>query len=266
VSRLAVLTMACVAGAMALAGCGPTVLSEPIQIVPAMANDPLAQRIKTDPIAAIDAGLAWYDQHVRDYTCTLYKRERMDPKAADFLPEQKVLCRFKEDPYSVFTHVVVNARGADKALYVEGKWNGHMLVRTSGLIGLTLEAEPRGKLARQNTLRFIDQFGFKRSLQNIRRSLSTALAEGLLTLKVLGVGEIGGRDVIVIESRIREPAPTGRFDFPHLQVYLDREWLIPLGVDVWDAQDIARGQYRLTDIGFNVGLTDADFAPKAVGL
>jgi outer membrane lipoprotein-sorting protein len=70
----------------------------------------------------------------------------------------------------------------------------------------------------------------------------------------------------VLDVDIREPKPTGRFEFPHVRVYVDREWRLPVAADIWDADGIERGRYRYADVKFNVGLTDADFAPATYGL
>lgn len=264
-------------GAVVLVGCKPgapklgpvTTMPAPsakVLVALAAKADPLAHQFAADPVAFLQSGLTWYSANVKDYTCTLSKLERMNPSAGDFLPEQILQCKFKENPYSVFTHTVKNPRGAEKALYVEGKWNNKMKARTGGFLPLTVEAEPRGSLARQNTLRFLDQFGFKRSLDTIQNSLKTALAEKIVRVEVLGPDKVGDRDMLVFESWIREAKPTGRFEYPHVRVYLDRQWRLPLGVDIYDANNIERGRYRLTDIKFNVGLKDDDFTLKANGM
>lgn len=240
--------------------------SASVHVATSAKDDPLAKQFAADPVKFLEGGLEWYDGHVKDYTVTLYKLERMDPKAADFLPEQKILAKFKENPYSVFMQTVKNPRGAEKALYIEGKWNGRLKARTGGFLPLTVETDTRGALARQNTLRFIDQFGFKRSLLTITNSLRTAWAEKIVRLEVVGPGKIGGRDVLIIDSWITEAKATGRFEFPHIRVYLDREWQLPLEVDIWDPSGVERGRYRMEDVKFNVGLTDEDFTLKANGM
>lgn len=240
--------------------------SATVHVATSAKDDPLARQFAADPIKFLDAGLAWYDGHVKDYTCTLYKLERMKSTDADFQPEQKILCKFKENPYSVYTYAVKNARGAEKALYVEGKWNGRMKARTGGFLPLTVETDPRGALARQNTLRFIDQFGFKRSLKTITDSLRTAWGEKIVRLEAVGAGNVGGRDVLIVESWISDPTPTGRFEFPHVRAYLDRESRLPLCVELWDPAGIQRARYRFEDVKFNTGLTDEDFTLKANGM
>jgi hypothetical protein len=231
------------------------------------AKDELSQRIAKDPVAVLREGLDRYNRDVSSYTCTLYKQERIDPKGS-MGPRQKMLCKFMDKPFSVVTDTVENPIGARKTLYVEGRWDNRMLVQPSGLgslLGFIL-VEPRGDQARANTLRFIDQFGLKRNVENMIRSYTAAHKDGILTSEVLGAATVEGREVIVCDVKIAEPKPTGRFEFPHVRVWLDRKWLLPIAVDTWDAEGIERGHYSYADVNFNADLTAKDFTPEANGM
>ncbi|MFA6134493.1 MAG: DUF1571 domain-containing protein [Phycisphaerae bacterium] len=230
-------------------------------------EDELARRIAKDPVAVLQEGLDRYNRQVTSYTCTLYKQERVNPKGP-MGPRQKLVCKFMDQPFSVCTDTVENPLGAKKALYVEGQWGNRMLVQPAGLGALLgfLLVEPRSAQARAVTLRFIDQFGFKRSVENMISSYQAARREALLTSKLLGTATLDGRSVIVYEARIAEPKPTGRFEFPHVRVYLDRQWLLPIAVDTWDAQGVQRGHYRYADVNFDANLSAKDFLPETNGM
>lgn len=274
------IAMACL-GTILLAGCSVQPAStqpegaaavevEPadkVIVQEAAADDPLARRFAADFIGVLDEGLKWYFTTVSDYTCTLTKTERMDADG-DFGPTQKIACKAKENPFSVFTHTLENESGADRALLVSGQWGNDMLATPTGLGRLlgTVKVDTRSSSVRSRTLRFLDQFGFKRSLTQMVTAYVDARGEGILRMEVLGSERIGNRDALVFESWIIEDVPSGRFEFPHLKVWLDREWKIPIQVHMWDAADIQRGRYTFTDIKVNVGLTDADFTPKACGM
>ena len=256
--------------AAALAGCGPHTLTSDVVVVKALQGDKQAQEFAADPVAFLEGGpdtggLKWCEAHVKDCTLTMFKKERMDPKAADFLDEQKFECKFKDQPFSVLIQNVVNPRGAKKALYVEGQNDNKMYV--PGIFpGSHFSVDPRADIVRKQTLRYVDQFGFKRSLVQIIGTLKTARAERIAKIEVTGTGKIGGRDVLIFDYWVNEPKPTGRFDFPHLRIYLDRQWRFTLGIDLWDPDGIERGRYRFEDVKLNVGLTDDDFTPKANGM
>ena len=230
-------------------------------------TDELAKRIARDPVAVLQAGIEKYDRDVKSYTCTVYKQERMKPEGP-MGPQQKMICKFQEKPYSVVTDCVENPLGAKKAIYVEGQWGNKMLVQPAGLGFLlgSLLVEPRSAEARASTLQFIDQFGLKRSAEKLARSYALAHKEGIVSSKILGTGVVDGRETIVYEVHVAEPKPTGRFEFPHARVWVDREWMLPVGVDLWDAKEIERGHYRYADINFKADLTPKDFMPEANGM
>lgn len=264
--RLTALWMGRIVLAAGLAGCTQT----PVRVPPPVADatsDRLAQRIAADPIAVLQEGLDKYNNNVASYTCRLRKRERIDPKGP-MAPEQEMICKLLEKPFSVCLDTVKNPTGAKKILYIEGKWNDRMLVQPSGigvLLGCVL-IDPRGPQARAETLQFVDQFGLKRTSETLIRSYRMARQEGILTTRLLGADTIEGRDVIGYEAKITEPTPTGRFDFPQVRLWLDREWLLPIGIDTWDAQGVERGHYRFAEVNFKANLAANDFLPEANGM
>jgi hypothetical protein len=227
----------------------------------------LAQRVARDPVAVLQEGLDRYNGEVTSYTCTLYQRERLNPKGS-MGPQQKLICKFMENPFSVYADTVENPVGATRALYVQGRWGDRMLVQPCGLgalLGFVL-TDPRGSLARAGNLKSIDQFGFKRTAEELIRTCQAARKERILTCRLLGTDTVGGREAVVFEAKVAEPKPTGRFEFPRVRVWLDRERLLPIAVDTWDAAGVERGRYRFADVNFKANLTAKDFLPEANGM
>lgn len=258
--------------AAGLAGCirAPVAAPVPVPDAPAVAGattDRPAGQATEDPIAILQEGLDRYNRTAASYTCMLRKQERIDPKGP-MGPEQEMACKFLESPFSVYLDTVKNPSGAKKVLYVEGRWNNRMLVQPSGIGAIlgSLLVDPRGPLARAETLQFIDQFGFKRTSETLIRGYRLARREGILTTRLLGADTVDGRKVIGYEAKITEPRPTGRFDFPHVRIWLDREWLLPIGIDVWDAEGVERGHYRFANVNFKANLSAGDFLPEANGM
>ena len=231
------------------------------------ANDPLAQRIAKDPIAVLQEGLDWYNHNVTSYICTLHKQERINPGGSMGL-EQKLSCKFMDKPFSVYLEAVENPAGAKKVLYIDGKWDNKMLVQPAGLAVLLghFLIDPHGSQAQAETLQGIDQFGFRKSIEKMIHDCQTARGEGIFTFRILGANTLAGRQVVVYDAKINEPKPTGRFEFPHIRVWLDREWLLPIAVDTWDAQGIQRGHYHYADVNFHAKLTPNDFLPETNGM
>jgi hypothetical protein len=254
--------------AAGLSGCAQEMTAtQPGPIAKAGGKDELARRLGQDPVAVLKEGLARYDRSVVSYTCTLYKQERVNPKG-QMGPRQKMICKFMSRPLSVYIDAVENPIGSRKNLYVAGQWGNKMLVQPTGVASLLgcLFVEPRGAEARGCTLQFIDQFGLKQNAEQMIRDYTTARKEGILTSKALGNDTVEGREAIVYEATISEPKPTGRFQFSHVRVWLDRQWLLPIAVDAWDAAGIERGHYRYANVNFQAGLTAEDFLPAANGM
>jgi len=195
-----------------------------------------------------------------DYTCTFIKQERI---SGQLKAEQWMDVKFAEKPFSVAMHWVKNPPLGDRVLYVEGKRNGHMLVKPRGflfkLVGTQLKA-PDDPLAMANTLRPITMFGFGKTLQSLLDVYELAAGRGESTDRFLGFREIDGRRVLALE-RLLPP----RADYPaKLTIwYLDSERLLPLGVEAYDWDDRLTCSYLYKDVKLNVGLTAEDFTPKA---
>lgn len=264
-TNLLIGVMVLVAG---MCGCvQPAAPVQPSQFAKIEAKDELAGRLAKDPVAVLREGLDRYNRDVTSYTCTLYKQERVNPQGP-MGPNQKMLCKFMGKPFSVFIDTVENPIGARKILFIEGKWDNKMLTQPVG-IGVfmgNMLLDPRAPMVRTQTLQFVDQFGIKRATEKLIHDYKIARGEGILTSKVLGADTVAGRETIVYEAKVTEPRPTGRFEFPHVRIWLDRQWLLPVGIDIWDAGDIERGRYRYTDVNFKAGLTAQDFLPEANGM
>lgn len=230
------------------------------------AEGDLGQRLAKDPIAVFQEGLDRYSRTVKSYACVLYKQERLNPRGP-MGPVQKMESKFMQMPFSVFTDSVENPIGAKKVLFVEGKWENRMLAQPTGpagLLGFVL-VDPHSPEVRANTLQSVDQFGFKRNAETIVRDLKTARREGVLSVKVVGEDTIEGRSAIVCDAKVTHFRP-GQFQYPHIKIWVDREWLLPIAIDTWDEQGIERGHYRYGDINLTANLTANDFTPEANGM
>lgn len=268
ISRRATWWMTVAAVAPSLMGCQQ--LLKPVEPSPGekiTANQRLAKRIGKEPVAVLQEGLDRYNREVKSYTCTLYQQERLNP-TGPMGPVQKMHAKCMEKPFSVYVDAVENPLGASKALFIEGRWGNKMLVLPSGLASLLgcLLIDPHGPQARAVGLRPIDLFGFRRNIEYMIDIYTTADKEGILTSQVLGLGEVQGRPVVIYEVKIREPKPTGRFQFPHVRLSIDCQWLVPIAIDAWDAEGIARGHYRYVDVNLKANLTAKDFVPEANGM
>ncbi len=218
---------------------------------------------RTDHIKLLSYALENARGRYRDYTCTFIKQERIGGRLGD--PEH-IEVRFLAEPFSVAMQWMENPPLADRMIYVEGKYDGQMLVRPTGLLGGivgTVARDPEGDEARRNTLRPVTLFGFVNALENLLDVYEKARDAGDLREEFGGYAEIDGRETVKL---IRYLPPEDDYPAYRTDVYLDLEYLVPICIEGrnWDNELTSR--YVYTDLRFNVGLTPDDFLPRTLGM
>lgn len=231
----------------------------------------IADLARTDPLALLRQSLERYERSVHDYTCTFTKQELVNDKLTE---EQVTEVKFRDKPYSVNMLWVQNADKCRRAIYVDGKWTGKKGEKLASV-------EPAGSIARlfvdsvfrpidgadakKAARRQLDQFGFASSLRLIIHYCERAAVKNELGLKYVGESEIDGRTTYVIERRLPYTGDETLYPDKVLVVHLDKESLLPVGCIAYadEARTKLLGRYLLTDVKFNVGLTDTDFDPAS---
>ena len=116
------------------------------------------------------------DQQVRDYTCTLVKRERLGGRLSDYeilsmkLRHGKVEQGKVVTPFAVYVRFLAPAELRDReALYVDGRNDGKIIARRGGLRlpYVTAAVDPTGELAMQGNHYPVTEIGFKNLLQRL---------------------------------------------------------------------------------------------------
>lgn len=238
------------------------VIARTTSLDPKAAEQKLVEMARNDHIALLEQCLRNYADRYTDYTCTLIKQERIGGKMG---LEQEIQTKYKESPFSVAMKWTKNPPIGDRVLYVEGKYNGNMMVRpASGLLqmltGGSVLRKPDGAEAMRSTLRPVNMFGFRRGLEELVKVYRGARQAKDLDQRFGGFADVAGRNTIVLERYL--PA---RDNYPAWKtvIYIDREYLVPICIEGynWDKQISSRYVYR--DVRFNTGLTDDDFLPEA---
>ena len=233
------------------------------------ANDPevyaeVIRLAKTDHIALLEYCLDGYGGRYRDYTCTLIKQERLGGRVSN---EQEIAVKFLESPYSVAMAWTAETAGlGDRVLYVEGKYNDMMLIRPTGvwnkLVGTAMR-KPDGPQAMQNTLRPVNQFGFRKSLESLLKVYRQARDAGDLKQSFGEYAEVAGRKAVVL---VRYLPAKDNYPAAKTLTFIDLEYLVPIAVEGYDWDEKLSSRYVFKDIRFNVGLTSEEFLPAANGM
>lgn len=220
----------------------------------------------------------WIRKHIRDYTCRVTKRERIEGKLQDFQYIDAKVRREQENdgrvisPMSVFLKFLAPTAVEDRrVLYIEGANDGKMLVRRGGpRFGyLTVTIEPDGEAARRESMRPINQLGFDEATRSLIQRMEDDMAidpTGENTrVEFFTHAKVGDRSTTHV--RVVHPRQQKELEFYQADVYIDDALHVPvrLEVQVWPAKEGEEPQllaeYNYTNIRFNVGLRDADFAP-----
>jgi len=217
---------------------------------------------------------------------------------ADDIAEQDIAIKFREAPYSVDMQWLRNSQGAARIDYVAGRFrqSGKELavVYPAGLLGAFapngVKLDIRSPQMLRGRERGIDGFGFKKTLTRIIETCERSKDQSGYSLDFLGVGVLQGRECLVFrrilpdtgrtpsqmagvesarpasgqsEPEIRDSARWCGDErrAPMLLIYMDREWLVPLGCFEYEdaAGESLIGSFVTTDVELNVGLSDADF-------
>ena len=224
----------------------------------------LAQLAKTDHIALLNYCLKHYDAHYYDYTCTLIKQERLRGRLGKV---QWIDVKFRDKPFSVAMAWTKNATRGDRVLYLEGRYGGNMLVRPANpllrALAGTVQRKPDGKDARENSLRTVNKFGFKRGMQSLLEFYLKGKNNGVLQEAFGECATVAGRKALVL---IRYLPDTSEYPSCKTVTFIDLEYLVPICVEGFNQAGDLICRYVYKDVKFNVDLTDAAFTPEANGM
>jgi len=223
---------------------------------PASQEKPIARAIRT----IADCQVRY--QAVDDYTCTLFKRERI---AGRLTPVHIMELKARTNPQSIYLKFQQPARGRE-AIYVSGLHGGKLLAHDVGLNKLlagTLQLEPTGARAMVDCRHPITEAGIGPLLDTLstRWALELNPAESIITF----------RDDMVIDVRrctmIESTHPEHRSQFLHyrVRVFIDQEIGLPIRFEAYDwpknasSEPDLQEEYTYMNLKLNVGLKDLDF-------
>jgi hypothetical protein len=218
---------------------------------------------------------------VRDSTCRLVKRERIEGTLQDY---QYIDMRVVEEisqgetvvsPLKVSLAYLAPADVAGrKVVYVGGENDGKLLVRNGGrrFRNAIVKIDPFGEVARSESLIPITEIGFGRMLDRMIDLLAAhAEADPIATnteVQFFKHAKIDDRPCDGI--RITHPVRHKGLHFHLANVYVDTELHVPVRIDVCDWPENAGGEpsllaeYTYTNLQLNVGLSPELFERSAL--
>jgi len=221
----------------------------------------------TDPItqakAIIAESRARYQQ-VRDYTCTFFKRERVN---GQMTPQFVMAMKFRAKPHSVYFKFVKPKPGRE-AIYIAGRNGGKALVHDVGigkLLAGTLALDPRSRRAMEDNRHPITDAGLGHMIDELHQRWESEMKHGE-TLVTLRPVQVGTRHCTMVEST--HPGKSPNYLFHKVKVYIDRENGLPIRFEAYDwprrpgaAPELVE-EYSYVNLRLNPNLRESEFDPS----
>jgi hypothetical protein len=219
---------------------------------------------RKDPVRFLEKSLERYVQDVRGYRLMFNKQERVQGKLRD--PE-RILCHFKEKPFSVHMDWKEGAGLASKSLYVDGERKGKLAARLqfAGIPGPKVERAVDDPSAKATSRFPITEFGMYHGAKRTLDSIHEARSRGRLHLRFDGVEsveKVGGRPCYKFT---RDPYDPPEDDgLVMMYFYIDQETLFQVGSVLYDGKNQLIAEYYFRDIELNPTFDANQFTEKAL--
>ncbi|MDA1052784.1 MAG: DUF1571 domain-containing protein [Planctomycetota bacterium] len=244
----------------------------------------LPEKWETHPLARtlsfVAAHQAFIDEHTKDFSCVLAKRERINGRLHDYeylrtnvRREQKI--GDQTIPFAVYAEFLAPKKlQGRQVLYVAGRNDDKMLVRNGGLRfpHVIVNISPTSDAALRESRYPITELG----LSNIVSRLIDQAKHDIVAdpdaknteVVFYRNAEIDGR--LCTHIRVTHPQEDHVFDFHQANIYVDDKLHVPLRVEsyTWPKVEgepaLLMEEYTYMQLKLNVGLTDRDFAEELV--
>jgi hypothetical protein len=220
--------------------------------------------VRTDPIAAVEAGIRKYQRDVTGFRAVFHKRERIGGKLRD---AEVIRVAYRDEPFAVLMKWEQGGGMADATLYVQGENAGQMQVKLAR-IGLVKGVDPRSAMPRSSARYTIEEFGLAQSMKRTHRAWTEAKAAGQLKYEFVGrkaVDELGGRECYVLKRHCpadeidayasgesEDVTDKNRADsFRMVTLYLDCQTWLQVGTELHRADGEPAGSYFFRDVELN---------------
>jgi hypothetical protein len=235
----------------------PVMVDQPASPAAANAASPMEE-----PIRLINEAKKAIES-VKDYTCVLVKKEKMDDKP----PVENVMSmKVRAEPFSVnLRWLEPKSLAGQEAVYVSGKNDGKMRVKSPGLLGtlgfLSLDADDAR--AKATSRHAITESGLANM---INRCVTAWEKESKLNVTKVRLGdyEFNKRKCTRVETTQLQN-PDNQFLYQRTIVYFDKENHLPIRVECyeWPAKEGEAGElaevFSYVNLRLNVGLSDDVF-------
>jgi hypothetical protein len=201
--------------------------------------------------------------NVKDYSATMFKHEKVDGKLQEM---ETMYIQVRHEPFSVYMYFLAPDRlKGQECLYVEGKNDGKMIARGTGIKKIVgaVPLDPKGAMAMAGNRYPITEIGMNTLTKRLIEVGEQDKKFGECDVKFYRGAKIGDRSSTCIE--VIHPVKRANFKFNKALVFVDDELKMPVRYEAFEWPDKPGGQpqlleeYTYTHIKVNNGYTDYDF-------
>lgn len=218
---------------------------------------------------------AFIDEHVKDFSCILAKRERINGRLRDYEYLRTIVRREQQSggqtvPFSVYAEFLAPKKVLGrKVLYVEGRNDNKLLVRNGGLrFGhMIVNLEPTSDAVLRESRYPVTELGLSnvvgRLIDQAKHDIIADPDARNTEVVFFRDAEIDGRACTHIQ--VTHPTEDHTFAFHQANIYVDDKLQVPLRVEsyTWPKNEgepaLLVEEYTYMKLKLNVGLTDRDF-------
>lgn len=212
-------------------------------------------------------GLERLPTTIKDYSCTVVKRERIDGKLGE---HQYLFAKIRHEPFSVYLYFLApdDIKGQE-VIYVSGQNDGNMLAHAgSGVRAMvgTVSLKPDGAMAMQGNRYSVTEIGVENLAKRLVEVAEHDKQFGECKVDFFPNAKVNGRVCTCVQ--VVHPVPRRNFRFHLARVFIDDELLIPIRYEAYDwpheegGQPLLMEEYTYMNVKINNGFTDTDFDPR----
>lgn len=203
----------------------------------------------------LEMGLLKYDT-IKDYTATLLKQERIGGKMQGV---ETIELKYRVKPTAIYAKWIDGPFKGREALYNSTVSTKMIRVREGPPLSIIPVTVPLDSaIAKRGTNHLLTEIGLGYMLELILRDYLKASPVGDLTRKDIGLQEIDGKPVFVMESTLKKN-PKQNYYCYRLTHYIDYINSFEVKVEVYDWNNQMFEMFTYLKIRENVGLKDIDF-------
>jgi hypothetical protein len=193
------------------------------------------------------------------YESVMYKQERL---GEDLQGVETIILKFRQKPWALYMKWIDGPWESREILFNEQRSTTHVRVRESGILGLIAVDIPlTSSLARRGSNHVPTEIGIFYLLGMIEKDYSKAAPLGDITRKNLGIQEVHGRKVFVMDSILPRDETRGYYCY-RMRHYIDYQRSLLIKAEIFNWNDELAESYTYTKIEMNPPYTDFDFDPE----